>query len=76
MEIIAFIVPKFSNPKDAVTFLEATEPKVKINSEAVALCKVLAGQVYLDKLNDQAATKVNTTYLRLRSIYVVIGSLG
>uniref|UniRef100_A0A1B6I5W3 26S proteasome non-ATPase regulatory subunit 13 n=1 Tax=Homalodisca liturata TaxID=320908 RepID=A0A1B6I5W3_9HEMI len=57
VEIIAFIVPKFSDYKEAVEFLEATEPKVKINSEAVALCKVLQGQIYLEKLNDQAATK-------------------
>ncbi|XP_046673427.1 26S proteasome non-ATPase regulatory subunit 13 isoform X2 [Homalodisca vitripennis] len=57
VEIIAFIVPKFSDYKEAVDFLEATEPKVKINSEAVALCKVLQGQIYLEKLNDQAATK-------------------
>lgn len=58
VEIIAHIIPKFSSPKEAVSFLEATEPKVKINSEAVALCKVLQGQLYLDKLSDQAATKV------------------
>uniref|UniRef100_A0A1B6M1C9 26S proteasome non-ATPase regulatory subunit 13 n=1 Tax=Graphocephala atropunctata TaxID=36148 RepID=A0A1B6M1C9_9HEMI len=57
VEIIAFIVPKFSDYKEAVDFLAATEPKVKVNSEAVALCKVLQGQIYLEKLNDQTATK-------------------
>lgn len=59
VEIIAFIVPKYADPKEAVTFLEATEPKVKANTEAVALCKVLQGQIYLEKLKDQAATKVS-----------------
>jgi len=57
VEIIAFIVPKFTDPKEAITFLETTEPKVKQNSEAVSLCKVLQGQIFLEKLNDQTATK-------------------
>lgn len=58
VEIIAFIVPKISDPKEAITFLETTEPKVKQNSEAVSLCKVLEGQIFLEKLKDQVATKV------------------
>jgi len=37
--------------------LKKTEPKVTSNNEAVALCKVLAGQILLDKLNDQEKTK-------------------
>jgi len=57
VEIVAFIVPKFADPKDAIAFLEATEPTVKANSEAVSLAKVLQGQIYLEKLNDMPATK-------------------
>uniref|UniRef100_A0A6P7GSD6 26S proteasome non-ATPase regulatory subunit 13 n=1 Tax=Diabrotica virgifera virgifera TaxID=50390 RepID=A0A6P7GSD6_DIAVI len=57
VEIVAIVVQQFKNPKDAVAFLEKTEPKVKINSDAQNLCKVLAGQIYIEKLNDLDATK-------------------
>uniref|UniRef100_A0A1B6C6Y1 26S proteasome non-ATPase regulatory subunit 13 n=1 Tax=Clastoptera arizonana TaxID=38151 RepID=A0A1B6C6Y1_9HEMI len=57
VEILAIIVPKFSDQKEAVSFLKTAEPKVKANSDAVALCKVLQGQILLDKLNDQEETK-------------------
>lgn len=58
VEIIALIIPKFTDHKEAVSFLKATEPKVKGNNDAVALCKVLQGQILLEKLNDQDETKV------------------
>ncbi|XP_072392949.1 26S proteasome non-ATPase regulatory subunit 13 [Diabrotica undecimpunctata] len=57
VEIVAIVVQQFKNPKDAVAFLEKTEPKVKINADAQNLCKVLAGQIYIEKLNDLDATK-------------------
>lgn len=37
--------------------MEKTESKVKSNNEAVALCKVLIGQILLEKLNNQEQTK-------------------
>lgn len=58
VEIIACIGPKFADQKDAIKFLEATEPKVRESSCAVALCKVLEGQILLEKLNDLDGTKV------------------
>lgn len=57
VEIIALIVPKFTDHKEAIEFLEATQPKVESNKDSAALCKVLQGQILLEKLNDQDATK-------------------
>lgn len=57
VEIIAFVIEQFKEPKDAIAFLEKTEAKVKINPDAQNLCKVLAGQIYLEKLSDFDSTK-------------------
>ncbi|CAB3360789.1 Hypothetical predicted protein [Cloeon dipterum] len=57
VEIIAIVVQQYENPKDAIAFLEQTEPKVKSCTEAVSLCKVLAGSLMLNKLQDQSGTK-------------------
>ncbi|XP_059485366.1 26S proteasome non-ATPase regulatory subunit 13 [Neocloeon triangulifer] len=57
VEIIAIVVQQYENSKDAVAFLQQTEPKVQSCAEAVALCKVLAGSILLNKLEDQAGTK-------------------
>lgn len=57
MEIVVYIVEQFQDKKEAVAFLEKLESKVKINSDAQNLCKVLAGQILLEKLNDLDATK-------------------
>ncbi|XP_056639649.1 26S proteasome non-ATPase regulatory subunit 13 [Diorhabda sublineata] len=57
VEIVAVVVQQFKEPKDAIAFLQKTEPKVKVNPDAQNLCKVLAGQIYIEKLNDLDATK-------------------
>ncbi|KAK0071590.1 hypothetical protein PV325_012642 [Microctonus aethiopoides] len=57
VEILAHVIQQYPDKQEAIKFLEATEPKVTGNNEAVALCKVLAGQILLDKLNDQEKTK-------------------
>ncbi|XP_076242529.1 regulatory particle non-ATPase 9 [Calliopsis andreniformis] len=57
VEILAYVIQQFQNKQEAIAFLEKTEPKVKSSNEAVALCKVLMGQILLDKLNDQEKTK-------------------
>ncbi|XP_049883875.1 26S proteasome non-ATPase regulatory subunit 13 [Pectinophora gossypiella] len=57
VEILAFTVQQYSNKKDAIAFLEKVEPKVKANDEALTLCKVLQGQIYLEQLNDLDATE-------------------
>jgi 26S proteasome regulatory subunit N9 len=58
VEILAHIVVQFEDKKEAIQFLEKTEAKVKSSNEAVALCKVLSGQILLEKLGDQEGTKV------------------
>ncbi|XP_015588768.1 26S proteasome non-ATPase regulatory subunit 13 [Cephus cinctus] len=57
VEILAHVVLQFQDKQEAVKFLEKAETKVKGNNEAVALCKVLTGQILLDKLNDQDRAK-------------------
>lgn len=57
MEILAHVIEQFTNKEEAVEFLEKTEPKVTNNNEAIALCKVLQGQILLDKLHDEDRTK-------------------
>lgn len=59
VEIISIIVKQYKDPKEAVEFLEKTETKVKSNTQAVTLCKVLTGNILLEKLNDQPGTKVS-----------------
>lgn len=57
VEILAHVIEQYPDKREAIKFLEATEPKVEKNNEAVSLCKVLEGQLLLDKLNDQEKTK-------------------
>ncbi|EEB19546.1 26S proteasome non-ATPase regulatory subunit, putative [Pediculus humanus corporis] len=57
VEIVAYVITQFSDPKEAVEFLEKTEGKVKANNQAVTLCKVLKGDILLQKLHDQPGTK-------------------
>ncbi|KAK9506980.1 hypothetical protein O3M35_008819 [Rhynocoris fuscipes] len=57
VEIVSHITPHYSDPKEALAFLEAIETRVKGNSEAVALAKVLQGNILLQRLNDLDATK-------------------
>ncbi|CAK1592818.1 unnamed protein product [Parnassius mnemosyne] len=57
VEIIAHVVQQFTDKKEAIAFLEKVEAKVKMNAEALALCKVLQGQIYLEQLVDMDATE-------------------
>ncbi|OWR52614.1 26S proteasome non-ATPase regulatory subunit 13 [Danaus plexippus plexippus] len=57
VEIVAHIVTQYADKREAVAFLEKIEAKVKMNAEALALCKVLQGQIYLEHLNDLDATE-------------------
>ncbi|XP_035738229.1 26S proteasome non-ATPase regulatory subunit 13-like [Vespa mandarinia] len=57
VEIMAHVIQQFQDKQEAIKFLEKTESKVKSNNEAVALCKVLTGQILLDKLNNQELAK-------------------
>ncbi|XP_050453291.1 26S proteasome non-ATPase regulatory subunit 13 [Cataglyphis hispanica] len=57
VEILAHVIQQFQDKQDAIKFLEKTETKVQSNNEAIALCKVLKGQILLDKLNNQEQAK-------------------
>lgn len=57
VEILAHVIQQFKDKEEAIKFLNKTEAKVKSNNEAVALCKVLTGQILLDKLNNQEEAK-------------------
>lgn len=54
---MAIVIKQYKDKQAAITFLEKTEPKVKNNKEALALCKVLIGQILLDELNIQDDAK-------------------
>ncbi len=53
IKIISHIITQFTDPKETVAFLETQEPKVKNDKEAFIYCKILRGEVYLDKLKNQ-----------------------
>lgn len=57
VEICAVIVETITDKSEAVAFLEKLKEKVKICDEAIWLCKVLQGQLYLEFLNDLESTK-------------------
>ncbi|XP_078051217.1 regulatory particle non-ATPase 9 [Augochlora pura] len=56
VEILSHVIQQFED-KEAIEFLKKAEAKVKISNEAVALCKVLIGQIWLDKLFNQEEAK-------------------
>ncbi|XP_033325002.1 regulatory particle non-ATPase 9 [Megalopta genalis] len=57
VEILSHVIQQFQDKQEAIKFLEKAEAKVKSSNEAVALCKVLIGQILLDKLNNQEEAK-------------------
>lgn len=57
VEILAHVVVQYEDKREALQFLEKSEAKVKTSNEAISLCKVLGGQIMLEKLNDQDGTK-------------------
>ena len=57
VEILAYVIQQFQDKQEAIKFLEKTESKIKSSNEAVALCKVLTGQILLEKLNNQEHAK-------------------
>jgi 26S proteasome regulatory subunit N9 len=75
VEILAQIIVQFEDKNEAIQFLEKTEAKVKSSSEAVALCKVLSGQILLEHLADQERTKVNHIYNITWSIFSFLPNL-
>lgn len=57
VEILTVIISYIKNKQDAVAFIEKLKDKVKMCDEAVWMCKVLQGQIYLEFLDDKEATK-------------------
>jgi len=57
------IVEEYKDKEEALQFLEKLGEKVKTNSEAYALTKVLQGQIQLDSFNSIEKTKVSINYL-------------
>lgn len=57
VEILAHVIQQFEHKQQALGFLRKTEMKVKSNIEAVALCKVLIGQIFLDELDFKEVAK-------------------
>ncbi|XP_055640846.1 26S proteasome non-ATPase regulatory subunit 13 [Toxorhynchites rutilus septentrionalis] len=57
VEILTVVISFISDKKEAVLFLDKLMEKVKVCDEAVWMCKVLQGQIYLEHLNELDATK-------------------
>lgn len=53
VEIISYAIPFFTEPTEALTFLESLESKFKDNVEALIFIKVLKGEVLLDEQKNQ-----------------------
>ena len=75
VEILAHIIVQFEDKNEAIQFLEKSEAKVKSNSEAVALCKVLSGQILLENLGDQERTKVTIFIILLEYLFSAMNPL-
>nr|CAG4634779.1 EOG090X05V9 [Alona affinis] len=56
-EICAIIVKQMGGPDERLAFLKQLQEKVKANKEALALCKVLSGNIILNEKGDQPETK-------------------
>ena len=52
------ILERFTNPEEAIAFVEKIGEKVKMNNEAYAMTKVLIGRVKLHKYEQHKETKV------------------
>lgn len=76
MKIISYIVTQFTDAKESVTFLESQEPKVKNDKEAFIFCKILQGEIHLEKLKNQEKaveliTEIETLLADIEEIGIV-----
>lgn len=51
------VMERFTDPVEAVAFVEKIQEKTKLNKEAFVLCRVLVGKVKLHKYNELKETK-------------------
>ena len=52
------VMERFTDPEEAIKFVEKIEEKTKMNKEAFVLTKVLIGKIKLHKYNQRKETKV------------------
>ena len=52
------VMERFTDPEEAIKFVEKIEEKTKMNKEAFVLTKVLVGKVKLHKFDQRKETKV------------------
>lgn len=57
VEILTVVIGHMKDKREAVAFIEKLKDKVKMCDEAVWMCKVLQGQLYLEHLDDKESTK-------------------
>lgn len=57
VEILTVVMSHIADKKEAIAFLEKLKDKVKVCDEALWMCKVLQGQIYLEHLNELDETK-------------------
>ncbi|XP_065074305.1 26S proteasome non-ATPase regulatory subunit 13 [Ochlerotatus camptorhynchus] len=57
VEILTVVVSHIADKKEAVAFLEKLKDKIKVCDEALWMCKVLQGTIYLEALNELDETK-------------------
>jgi len=57
VQIAQTVMERFTDPEEAVAFIEKIQEKTKMNNEAFVLCRVLVGKVKLHKYNQLKETK-------------------
>ena len=53
------VMERFTDPEEAIKFVEKIEEKTKMNKEAFVLTKVLIGKIKLHKYDQRKETKVS-----------------
>ena len=54
------VMERFTDPEEAIKFVEKIEEKTKMNKEAFVLTRVLVGKVKLHKFDQKKETKVKS----------------
>jgi len=57
VQIAQTVMERFTDPEEAVAFIDKIQEKTKMNKEAFVLCRVLVGKVKLHKYNQLKETK-------------------
>ena len=57
VQIAQTVMERFTDPVEAIAFIDKIQEKTKMNKEAFVLCRVLVGKVKLHKYNQLKETK-------------------